>query len=235
MTDPAPAAALLSAILNVLERIEQKLDRQEQRLNAINDAPRTPGSNATTSSGGEVDLADLTEVNEQDGDTQDTWQPHVPEKLEVPYSDLGFSCHEPNNNDGFRKLLETQIGDCWKLPDDKRLPLNFSNRFIDWTNVTWSPRSTASATQQAAIVKNLERLRRFDADLRAQPGNDFMIIDYNARGNCRLYRIGEEAAGSELKVSLGEPSHHQWSRLMYVPCIPRPFDLANQDLACIKE
>lgn len=235
MTDSAPAANLLSAILNVLERIEQKLDRQEQRLNAIDDAPRTPQSSATTRPGGEVDLADLTEVNEQDEDPRSTWQLQGPEKLEVLYSDLGFSCHEPYNNDGFRKLLETHIGDCWKLPDDKRLPLNFSNRFIDWTNSAWSPRSTTSATQQAATVKNLERLRRFDADLRAQPGNDFMIIDYNARGNCRLYRVGEKAAGSELKVSLSEPSHHQWSRLMYVRSIPRPFDLTNQVSACIKE
>ena len=234
MADPPPAANLLSAILNVLERIEQKLDRQEQRLNAIDDAPRTPQSSAFTDPGSEIDLTDLTEVNERE-DPRSIWQSQGPEKLEVPYSDLGFSCHEPNNNDGFRRLLETYIGDCWKLPDDKRLPLNFSNRFIDWTNVAWSPRSTASATQQAAIEAGLERLHRFDADLRAQPGNDFMIIDYDARGNCRLYRVGEQAAGSELKVSLGEPSHHQWSRLMYARLIPCPLDLANEVLACIKE
>ena len=84
-------------------------------------------------------------------------------------------------------------------------------------------------------ASGLERLRHFDADLRARPGNDFMIIDYNARGNCRLYRVGEQAAGSELKVSLGEPSHHQWSRLMCVQSIPPPSDLANGALACIKE
>ena len=153
---------------------------------------------------------------------------HRIERCKVPYSDLGFSNHEPDHGDEFKSLLEAYIGDCWKLPDDKRLPLNFANRLIDWTHATWDPKSTVSAAKQAKIVQDLERLRRFDTDLRAQPGNDFCIIDYNAKGDCRLYRVGEKAAGSELKVSLGEPSHHQWSRLMYV--LP-PFltDFAHAD------
>ena len=214
MTEPAPAAEVLSAILKVLERIEERLDGQEQRFNAVNDASRSTQSNTIMSQASEVDLTDLTDVNEHGEDPQgrslqDSVLWHGPEKPEVPYSDLGFSCHEPNHNDGFRRLLETYIGDCWKLPED--------NRLIDWTHAAWSPKSTASATRQAAVVQDLERLRRFDIDLRAQPGNDFMIIDYNSIGNCRLYRVGDKAAGSELKGALGEPSHHQWSRLMYVP------------------
>lgn len=240
MTEPAPAAEVLSAILGVLERIEGRFDVQEQRFNALSDLPKSIQNTKTltTSQASEVDLTDLTEVNEYEQEPQspsirNSVGGQVSEKLEVPYSDLGFSCHEPNHNDGFTRLLETYIGDCWKLPDDKRLPLNFPNRIIDWTHAAWSPESTASATMQAAIVQDLERLRRFDIDLRAQPGNDFMIIDYDPRGNCRLYRVGDKAAGSELKVSLSKPSHHQWSRLMYVPMFLAPGP-SNKGLACIK-
>ena len=239
MTEPAPAAEVLSAILKVLQRIEERLDGQEQRFNALNDPSRSTQHTTFTSQASELDFTDPAEASENEQEPQGPsirnlvgWQ--GPEKLEVPYSDLGFSYHEPNHNDSFKRLLETHIGDCWKLPDDKRLPLNFSNRLIDWTHATWSPDSTLSATKQAAIVQGLEQLRRFDNDLRAEPGNDFVIIDYSSRGNCRLYRVGDKAAGSELKVSLSEPSHHQWSRLMYGDSLTQAHP-SNEGLAYIKE
>ena len=122
-----------------------------------------------------VDLAELAEADEQPAyppslSSCEAVDWRRPAKPEVLYSDLGFSRHEPDHNFTFKRLLETYIGDCWKLPDDKRLPLNFSNRRIDWTHDAWDPKSTISASQQKAVVQGLEQLRRFDKDLRAHPG-----------------------------------------------------------------
>lgn len=221
MAEPVLAADVLSAILKVLERIEERLDKQEQRFDVVSDAPHRPRQSTILSSASEVDLAELAEADEEpayppsiSSREADGWRRL--EKPEVLYSDLGFSRHEPDHNKSFETLLETYIGDCWKLPEDKRLPLNFSNRLIDWTHDAWDPISTVSASQRESVVQGLEQLRRFDTDLRAHPGNDFFIIDYDSRSSCRLYRVGDKAVGPELKVSLREPSHHQWSRLMYV-------------------
>ena len=229
MTESAPPAHLLSAILSVLERIEERLDAQEQRLNAANASSKPSQSIRCRSPSSEVDLTELAEVDihvETPRGAHVEYPPslapgesavwHKSEDQEVPYSDLGFSYHEhSNNDDSFRGLLEAYVGDCWKLPGDKRLPLHFGNGLIDWTQAPRSLQTTIPATNRAILIRDLERLQQFDKDLRARPGNDFLIIDYDSRTNCRLYRIGNKAVGSEPKVSLGEPSHHQWSRLMY--------------------
>ena len=233
MTESAPASDVLSAILRVLERIEERLDGQEQRLNLVNGSSKRSQSITRTSSTSEVDRTELEEVDTNLKYSPDThveyprspspdelaaW--HKSEAHEAPYSDLGSSYHEPSHNDGWKELLEAYIGDCWKLPDDKRLPLHFGNRLVNWTRAAWSSENTILATKRATLLRDLERLQQFDRDLRARPGNDFLIIDYDSRSNCRLYRVGNRAVGSEPKVSRVEPSHHQWSRLMYATMFP---------------
>ena len=226
MAESAPAADVLSAILGVLERIEERLVGQEQRLNLANGSSKPSQSIRRTSSVSEVDLTELEEADthvKYSSETHVEYPPssspdeltawHKSETHEAPYSDLGFTYHESNHNDGFRGLLEPYIGDCWMLPDDKRLPLHLGIQLIK----SWSSETTLLATQRASLVRNLERLQQFDKDLRARPGNDFLIIDYDSRSNCRLYRVGNRAVRSELKVARGEPSHQQWSRLMYAP------------------
>ena len=229
MTESAPAADLLSAILSVLERIEERIDAQEQRLNVVNASSKSSQSIRCRSPTSEVDLTELAEVDrhlEAPRRARVEYPPSLApgesavwdksEDQEVPYSDLGFSYHEhSHDDDSFKGLLETYVGDCWKLPGDRRLPLHFGNRLIDWTHAARSLETTMPALHRATLVRDLERLQQFDKDRRARPGNDFLIIDYDSRTNCRLYRIGSRAVGSEPKVSLGEPSHHQWSRLMY--------------------
>ena len=228
MSESAPAADVLSAILRVLERIEKRLDARDERLDVVNGSSKPSRTIRHTNSTSEIDLTKLEEVDTQVKYSRDThdedprnpsldgsaaW--HKSETLEAAYSDLDFSYHEPHHNEGFRRLLEAYIGDCCMLPDDKRLPLRLGNRLINWTPAPWSSETTIVPTQRATLVRDLERLQQFDRDLRARPGNDFLIIDYNSRNHCRLYRVGNEAVGSELKVSLDEPSHNQWSRLMY--------------------
>ena len=231
MADTAPTSDIFTSILKVLERIEEKLDGQEQRFNTFENLTkrsRSPGNTGNTS---EVDLTEIPDLNEFPSPKPSladwaVWQ--TSEKTQVPYSDVGFSSQEPGQNEEFKRLLETYLGDCWKLPDDKRLPLNLANRAVDWTSASWDPKVAMSWIRKEAVVKGLERLRRFDIDLRALPGNDFFIIDYCPKNNSRLYRIGEKAVGSELRVSLGEPSHHQWSRLMYaVSTGPHSLELTN--------
>lgn len=81
-------------------------------------------------------------------------------------------------------------------------------------NNTWAPHYTAPFNLAAATRKAVDHLVQFDRELRSSPGNDFLIIDYDAAYHSRLYRIGEPAIGSEIKVDLKDSSHKQWSRLM---------------------
>jgi hypothetical protein len=219
MPDSAPRSDVFTSILRVLERIEEKLDGQEQGPNTFENIARGPRSAEAIDPISEVDLADLPELNgfaSPENSIPDIaiGQPH--EKAEVPYSDMGSTFQETDQNEELKELLVSYLGDCWKLPDDKRLPLNLVNRAVDWTHAARDPQLVTSSIRKDAIKRGLERLKGFDIDLRSQLGNDFFIIDYSPKNSSRLYRLGEKAVGSELRVSLGKPSHHQWSRLMYV-------------------
>jgi len=219
MPDSAPMSDVFTSILRVLERIEDKLDGQEQRLDKFEDTARGSRSARAGDPISEVDLADLPELNEYaspETSIADFAIGHPNEKADVPYSDVDFTFQETGQNEELKKLLESYLGDCWKLPDDTRLPLNLVNRAVDWTHAARDPQIVMSSMRKDSFRKGLERLKGFDIDHRSQLGNDFFIIDYCPKNTSRLYRIGEKAVGSELRVSLGEPSHHQWSRLMYI-------------------
>lgn len=219
MPDSAPMSDVFTSILRVLERIEYKLDGQEQRLDKFEDTAGAPRSARVGDPISEVDLADLPDLNEfasPPTSIADFAVGHLNEKAGVPYSDVDLTFQETAQSEQLKKLSESYLGDCWKLPDDNRLPLNLINRAGHWTHAAQDPQFGLSWIRKEAFTKALERLKGFDNDLRSQPGNDFFIIDYSPTNTSRLYRIGEKAVGSELRVSLGEPSHHQWSRLMYV-------------------
>ncbi|KAF7507827.1 hypothetical protein GJ744_009991 [Endocarpon pusillum] len=57
-------------------------------------------------------------------------------------------------------------------------------------------------------------LRGFDKKVRALPGNDFLIIDYDQRDFARMYRVGERAIGAELGTGPEKSSVAPWSRLI---------------------
>lgn len=218
MDDARPTAEVFISILKVLQRIEEKLDGQERRVGNFENERKQSNivRNSDECSVSDAGEATGLKVYPPSSASSILGSVHLQasEKTEVPYSDVGFSTQEPGQSEAFKKLLETYLGDCWKLPDDKRLPLNLINRTVDWTNPAWDPKIVLSTIWKDKVREGLERLRRFDIDLRAQPGNDFFIIDYCAKGTSRLYRIGDKAVGSELKVSLGEPIHQQFSRLV---------------------
>jgi len=219
MPDSAPMSDVFTSILRVLERIEEKLEGQEQHLNSSEYTSRGPRSARAVDPISEVDLADLPELNEVASPETSIVNfaiGHPNEKADVPYSDVDFIFQETGQHEELKNLLESHLGDCWKLPDDKRLPLNLVNRAVDWTHAARDPQLGMSSMRKDSFRKGLKRLKGFDIDHRSQLGNDFFIIDYSPKNTSRLYRIGEKAVGSELRVSLGEPSHHQWSRLMYI-------------------
>ena len=218
MADLAPTADVFTSILKVLERIEEKLDSQEQRLSNFDIVTKRSRSTRNVD---EISEANLTEEDQINGfpspklSVADSavWQAN--EKQDVPYSDARFLSRGPGQNEEYRRSLEAYLGDCWKLPDDKRLSLNLVTLVSDWAHAVRDPKIAMSSIRKDVVRKTLERLKQFDLEHRARPGNDFFIIDYCPKSTSRLYRIGEKAVGSELRVSLGEPSHHQWSRLMY--------------------
>ena len=218
MADLAPTADVFTSILKVLERIEEKLDSQEQRLSNFDIVTKRSHSIKDADEISEADLSEVYQINGLPSPKPSTadsavWQAN--EKQDVLYSDARFTSQGPGQKEEFRRSLEAYLGDCWKLPDDKRLSLNLVKLASDWAHASRDPWSAMSSIRKGIVEKTLERLKQFDLEHRARPGNDFFIIDYCPKSTSRLYRIGEKAVGSELRVSLGEPSHHQWSRLMY--------------------
>lgn len=215
----------LHAILGVLQSIEKKLDVHERRLIALQSSPKISTTKSTTQEPrGTIDGENV-EPNLAPYLTLKISPPSSPvtsedveqsPNVKVPYTDIGFSAQELANSPSskFQVTLEHHLGDCARLPDDRRLPLNFFNGPQDWTNNTWAPHYDTSFNLVAATQSAVDHLVQFDTELRSSPGNDFLIIDYDAAHNSRLYRIGEAAIGSEIKVDLKGSSHKQWSRLM---------------------
>ena len=226
MSDEGNTAKALQSILSVLQSIEKKLDVHEKRLNTLQAAPNSlahcttsedPTSTGTKENTAREDSQTLGTSSSSPGspgspvDSDDASEPPI---TKISYIGNDSHIQELAHNLSLRKTLEAHLGDCWELPDDRRLPLNLFNRPKDWTNNTWAPHYNYPFNL-AKVTKNaLDHLVGFDKELRSLPGNDFLIIDYDAAHNSRLYRIGEPAIGYGLKVDPRYPSHQQWSRLM---------------------
>ena len=229
MSDGGDTAQALQSILSVLKSIEKKLDVHEKRLNTVQGVPG-PLAHGTaiedpTSTGIKEDTAgeDSQTLGTSSSSLGSPGSPGSPvdsdDASEPPITKISYigndsHAQELANNLSLRKTLEAHLGDCWELPDDRRLPLNFFNRPKDWTNNTWAPHYNYPFNLTKVTRNALDHLVGFDKELRSLPGNDFLIIDYDAAHNSRLYRIGEPAIGYDLKVDPRYPSHQQWSRLM---------------------
>ena len=111
-------------------------------------------------------------------------------------------------------LLEARLGDCWKMPDDNRLPLKFFKTNILKSNGPFGVPIDSFPTARQPFERDLEFLCQFDDDLRAHPGNDFVVVDFDAADNTRSYRLGEQASGLELQVEAQGLKSAPWSRLM---------------------
>ena len=100
------------------------------------------------------------------------------------------------------------------MPDDDRLPLKFFKSNILKSNTPFGVSVDSFPTVRQPVERDLEFLCQFDRDLRAHPGNDFMVVDFDAADETRLYRLGDKAFGSELQVEAQGSKSAPWSRLM---------------------
>ena len=234
MTESTPSRDVLYNILDVLKRIESKLEGHEERFKSLE--YHTQMSNGgTTADGfhGNADTPSETPWTAKMSHTStDALQPSrkgTPTSeeslgdpsaaLKVPYSQWSINQSDRFFKLSLSKLLEARLGDCWGMPDDDRLPLKFFKTNILKSDnpfgVPMMPVDSFPLSRQP-FERDLEFLCQFDNNLRAHPGNDFMVVDFDATENTRLYRLGDKAFGSELQVEAQGSKSAPWSRLMSV-------------------
>ncbi|KAL8917223.1 MAG: hypothetical protein Q9208_008062 [Pyrenodesmia sp. 3 TL-2023] len=222
MTDPQEQQHVFNGILQVLQRIEAKLETHETRVKQVEDLIQrsrlrfveSPDSSSFTSTEASTHMLDNRSIDARHQLTSN------PEALSVyskggPKIRYGQWRSEDSNDDrdemfdeSYFRFLEKYLGGFAAMPDDERLPLN-----LGW-NTYFVESPSHRIHHKHTWTRRLEGLCSFDADLRAQPGNDFLVVDFDTSNNSRIYRIGEEAIGSELMVSSESPRDAPWSRLI---------------------
>ena len=229
MTEPARPTDVSNNILNVLQRIESWLERHEERFKSLEHHIQI--SRGGTKVDGLVSSADTASETSRAAETlyisTDDSQPSrkgtptndlLPEDtstaLKIPYSQWSINRLDRFFNLSLSKLIESRLGDCWRMPDDGRLPLKFFISNILKSNSPFGAPADSFHTVRQPFERDLEFLCQFDSDLRAHPGNDFMVVDFDAADETRLYRVGDKAFGSELQVEAQGSKSAPWSRLM---------------------
>lgn len=242
MTEPLRSSDVLHDILNVLQRIEVKLEGHEERVKSLEYHTHiSDGGGKANRLGGSVDtLSETSRTAEIFNNSAENLRPSrkgtpisddltedTSTALKIPYSQWSINQLDRFFNLSLSKLLEARLGDCWNMPDDNRLPLKFFKSNILKSNGPFGVPINSFPTSRQPVERDLEFLCQFDDDLREHPGNDFMVVDFDAADNTRLYRLGEQAFGSELQVEAQGSKSAPWSRLMYVANIPLSLIVAN--------
>ena len=229
MTEPARSTDVLYDILNVLQRIESKLERHEERFKSLEHhsqinrgGTKIDGLDSSADTPRETSRAaetlyistDTSQPSRKGTPTSDRLPEDTGTALKIPYSQWSINQLDRFFNLSLSKLLETRLGDCWRMPDDDRLPLKFFKSNILKSNSPFGVPTDSFPTVRQPFERDLEFLCQFDNDLRAHPGNDFMVVDFDAADETRVYRVGEKAFGSELHVEAQSLKSAPWSRLM---------------------
>lgn len=228
-------------ILTVLERIEEKLEKQDRRFEhlenlaiAAKDTRNAHSSMNTLNAfddplvhsenhcyvGKHLEYRDLglnrSLSKERLADNVSSGRNRPAPK--VRNSDWSINWRNWDHDKEFMQMLQQRLGDYWRVPKDNRLPLKFFKSTIHSSEDYWGSQVAMYHAQKASVKTRLDQLHRFDSELRVHRGNDFLIIDYDLTNNTRIYRIGEAAIGNELMVDPGQSTSAPWSRLMYVSC-----------------
>ena len=229
MTEPAPSTDVSHDILNVLQRIESLLERHEERFKSLEHhiqisrgGTKIDGLDSSADTPSETSRAAETPYLSTDNSrplrtgtpTSDPLPEDTGTALKIPYSQWSINQLDRFFSLSLSKVLETRLGDCWRMPDDDRLPLKFFKSSILKSNSPFGVPVDSFPTVRQPFERDLEFLCQFDNDLRAHPGNDFMVVDFDAADETRVYRVGEKAFGSELHVEAQELKSAPWSRLM---------------------
>lgn len=229
MTEPIRSSDLLYDILNVLQRIEFRLEGHEKRFKSLEYHTQiSKGERKADGLGGVVDTPSETSRTAEIGYTsEDNLRPSrkgTPTSddlpgdnstaLKIPYSQWSINKLDRFFNLSLSNLLEARLGDFWNMPDDDRLPLKFFKSNILKSNGPSGVPIDNFPTSRQPFERDLEFLCQFDDYLRVHPGNDFMVVDFDAADDTRLYRLGEQASGSELQVEAQGSKSAPWSRLI---------------------
>lgn len=235
---------VLCDILKVLERIEARLDRHEERLRTPDELEKLPRTlqdqdqfDGTTDTLADSTLNGSRLLGPSRRTTAGIGQDEVDEKHgpRIPYG--GWSVDQfiralprevynewgtsHTHLDRFYSLttlspdLERKLGSCWDMPDDGRLPLKFFKSNILKMHMSGGgPTFEGLSKTKIRMEEELSALCHFDEALRNHPGNDFAVVDFDRSNNTRMYRLGQSAIGSELMVDASDSEISPWSRLM---------------------
>lgn len=229
MTETIRSNDVLYNILDVLQRIELKLDGHEERFKSLeyhtqisNEGGKADGLGGNADTPSEISRTaevfytstDNSRSSRKGTPTNDDPPGDTSTALKIPYSQWSINQLDRFFNLSLSTILEARLGDCWKMPDDNRLPLKFFKSNILKSNSPFGVPMDSFPTSRQPVERDLEFLCQFDDEVRAHPGNDFMVVDFDAADNTRLYRLGSEAFGSELHVEAQGSTSAPWSRLM---------------------
>ena len=229
MTEPIRSNEVLYDILHVLQRIELKLESHEERFKSLEHYTQISNEGgkpeklcgninipSETSQTAEMlyTSADPLRPSRKGTPTSDESPEDISTAVKIPYSQWSINRLDRFFNLSLSKLLEARLGDCWNMPDDDRLPLKFFKTNMLKSNGPFGVPKDSFPPSRQPFERDLEFLCQFDDDLRAHPGNDFMVVDFNAADDTRIYRLGEQASGSELLVEAQGSKSAPWSRLM---------------------
>jgi len=232
MSEADTSDHVLSEILKVLQLIEVKLDGHEERFRSLEDPSESnlgrvgtersedfnDQLNRDLNSSRTANLSqnpiDVVWLSTRKGSPTNEDLPKDTKALKIPYTQWSINQLDRFFNLDLSKSLRQRLGDCWGMPDDNRLPLKFFKTNILKANAPWGVPSDSYPTIRQPVEKELDFLCRFDEELKKQPGNDFMVVDFDEADNTRIYRLGDEAIGSELEVEPQGSQSAPWSRLV---------------------
>lgn len=233
---PPPPKDILRDILRVLERIEVQLETHDSRVKNLEDLVKSNDHSSVQSQWSDVVHSNLDQIpsrsidqlpsavtrrarliaSDTSGRNDDEQAGLEDDMHESDHSTkVKYSFWKSDNDDTFYEILDQDhsavlakyLGESYLIPDDCRLPLQLG----------WRDRSLHKEllpTSASAKIRRLQALQDFDNDLRAQSGNDFLVVDFDSSNNSRLFRIGETAIGNEIMVSPKTSKVAPWSRLM---------------------
>ena len=242
MEDAQHKGSTLVDILRVLESIERKLDKQNERLEQLK-PPLTTTDNLETprginieedksplensyvpeAGGKELSASRISLISGQNGSNQGVFEDTDilahPEGQPLGTSKIPYSCWNSGQQDRevdirFQEMLQKYLGDYWEIPWDNRFPLNIIKNISKIASEYGDPQMATQMKQVHDLENRLARFIRFDTTLRSHKGNDFLVIDYDPANNTRLYRLREKAVGEELMVLPDGHGSAPWSRLM---------------------
>lgn len=244
MPDAEHSGDVLVDILRVLERIEKRLDKQDERFDLLEPAPGMsdgigtgndgpsmkednsvgPNSHIPKWRGKEINDGDSNLSSTQD-DTTSEASGETPmlvrsrgqplETPRIPYSHWSLGQQDQEETDeGLQEILQKYLCDYWKIPRDNRLPLKTFKCVNRNTGGYWASQTVTRRISKSTLEKELALFRRFDEVLKYHKGNDFLVIDYDIANSTRLYRLGKVAVEDELMVVPEGTDTAPWSRLM---------------------